>query len=185
MTEKQQISLDQAAAILGVTKRRVQQIEQEKNPPPRKPRQPYDAREFGKWLRAKWLDEVGVNSDGVAYDYQLERARLTYHQANNEELKEREARAELVSSDDVLRKWLDMTSAMRAKLLNLPGRVASTALAATTLREVEDYVREEIHRALDELGDRIAGQAAAAEEIEGTRAKRGASAAAATAADRQ
>lgn len=91
------------------------------------------------------------------YDLTAERARLAHHQANNESLKECQARGELIPAEQVQSRWAAMVMAMRAKLLALPGRLATKAMAATTLREVEDYVVDEIYLALDELAAHASG----------------------------
>lgn len=90
-----------------------------------------------------------MSEDG--YDLTAERARLSHHQANCEELKERQLTGELIPAEEVSAQWSDMILAMRAKVLALPGKVANVAMAAETLREVEEFVTEELHEALNEL----------------------------------
>jgi phage terminase Nu1 subunit (DNA packaging protein) len=90
-----------------------------------------------------------VSEDG--YDLTAERARLSHHQANCEELKERQLTGELIPAEEVKADWADMILAFRAKVLALPGKVASVAMAAESVREVEEFVEEELHGALNEL----------------------------------
>ena len=109
----------------------------------------------GKAKMWETRDALPILYDAVAeagqYDLTAERARLAHHQANNEQLKECQARGELIPAEQVQSRWAAMVMAMRAKMLALPGRLASKAMTATTIREVEDYAREEIYFALDEL----------------------------------
>ena len=94
---------------------------------------------------------AGRTSEKSSYDLVAERGRLAHHQANVEELKEKQMRGELIASEDVASMWGEMLLSMRAKILALPGKLASTAMGATSLREVEDFAREELHLALDEM----------------------------------
>lgn len=82
-----------------------------------------------------------------------QRARLTFHQANVEELREAELRGDLLNANEVKRVWAESIMSTRAKLLALPARLANKAIAATSVREIENFVRQEIHAALEELAN--------------------------------
>lgn len=120
------------------------------------------------------LREVAAGrSSADGFDLTAERARLSHHQANNEELKEKQLRGELIPASVIGDKVSEMVLAVRARMLALPGKVATKAMAAESLREVEDFVREEIYGALREFtSEDLAGSAAiiqAATEAEGER----------------
>lgn len=97
----------QAAALLGVTPRRLRQIELEDAAVARelteagKP-QGYPVEPFGRWLRARWMAEVGADKGGEVYDKQVEHARLLHHQANIAALDEEVKRKTLIPEAVVL-----------------------------------------------------------------------------------
>jgi len=84
-------------------------------------------------------------------DINEERARLVHHQANIESMKEEEKVGSLISADEVESSWTGMAMSMRAKMLGVPKKVASTALGVTDYTEMEDLVDEYVKEALDEL----------------------------------
>lgn len=163
MEEIKPLSQPQVAAIFGVGIRRFQQIEKQvggltrayaKNGRPGG----YMVREFGIWLRKQYAAEMGVTDSGEIYDDKIERARLTHHQANNEALKEAVNRRELIPASEVIEAWAEMVGSMRARLLALPGRLANRAMSFESVREAEDYAREEVYSALEQLGDAGTGK---------------------------
>lgn len=91
------------------------------------------------------------SKDGNVYDTEVERARLTHHQANNEALREAERRGELVSADMVLSAWQEKLTAMRAKLLSMPTKLTPLVISADDTISIESLIRAAIHDALDEL----------------------------------
>ena len=92
----------------------------------------------------------GYQSDSL-YDLTEQRARLTYHQAENEFLKEQENKGALVRAADVLAAWQMKIAATRAQLLSMPSKAAPMAFTATSPHEVEGIIRGIVFEALDEL----------------------------------
>jgi phage terminase Nu1 subunit (DNA packaging protein) len=146
------ITQDQVAGILGVTSRRVRQLDKEAYPPPRLPNGTYPCPEFGAWLLEKWRRGTGISEDGKAFDYNAERARLTHHQANTAALDEEVKRRTLLPADEVKTYWQSLFANSRAKLLALPSRLASVC-AGGSAAEVETQSRQIIHEALRELAE--------------------------------
>lgn len=140
-------SQTEIAEHLGLNKRTVQELLPKLGLPTRDC--PIDQ------ARLVYLDHLRAVASGHksddGYDLTKERARLSHHQANCEELKERQLIGELIPAEEVKAQWSDMILAVRAKILSLPGKVASIAMAAESLREVEEFVSEELHGALNEL----------------------------------
>lgn len=93
----------------------------------------------------------GASDEDDTPSYDSERTRLTRAQADHEELKVQTLEATLIPADTVEQTWMDMALSMRAKLLGLPTRIAPKVMAATSLRDVEEFARQEIYAALDEL----------------------------------
>jgi len=139
------ITFKQAAALRGVTVRRLQQIEKEDNPPTRLVDTSFDATKFGGWLISQ------TSAEG--FDYNEERARLTKFQADEKQLQVRVLEGDLVPSDQVVEMLETVISNARAKLLNLPVKAAQVALAATDLKEIEREIKELVYEALSELSD--------------------------------
>ena len=111
-----------------------------------------------KYIR--YLRDIAAGRiSGGDYDLLEERARLAHHQANNEALKEAINRRELIPAPDIIEAWSEMVGAMRARLLALPGRLANRVMSFDTVRDAEDYAREEVYSALQELGDAGTGKA--------------------------
>lgn len=141
---------EQMAELSGMTLRNLYKLRESPNPPPF-----IDGKlpcvESGRWLRDRFKSELGVSSDGEVYDYDAERARLTFHQANTAALEEARKRKELIPSEEVKSHWESMAANTRAKLLNLPGRLATALNEQSTVQERERVARELIHEALIEL----------------------------------
>ena len=139
------LTTSQAAELRGVSKRRLRQIHNEDNPPPRHDAESYDARKYGEWLVSQ--------SSSEGFDYNAERARLTKFQADEKELQVKVLEGDLVPSDQVVEMIETLISNARAKLLNLPIKAAQVALAAKDLKEIEREIKELVYEALSELSD--------------------------------
>lgn len=145
------LSPDQLAELIGVSKRRVFQLATEENPPPKDSAGKYPCDAAGKWIRARIIKELGVSQDGESYDLQAEKARLTFHQANISALEEEIKRKNVVPADVVKDHWESLVGNARAKLLNLPGRLASVTVGVATVQDAERQARDLINEALQEL----------------------------------
>lgn len=141
-----------ASALMGITPRRLRQIETENpdNPPPRNEQGLYAARQFGDWLRDQWRSSMGFADDGRVFDYDSERARLTHHQANTAEMEDQLKRGELIPAYQVEQAWSDMVASARTRLLALPSRVAS-ACSGKNAEDIEVLARDIITEALLQL----------------------------------
>ena len=90
----------------------------------------------------------GIEND---YDYDTEKARLTHHQANIAELEEQVKRKNLLPADVVQTHWETMVANMRARLLNLPGRLAGSVMGVSTTQDAEREAMKIIREALEEI----------------------------------
>lgn len=78
-----------------------------------------------------------------------ERARLARAQAEAQEMKNAQARGELVAAEDVTRAWSDLLRTVRSRVLAVPSRLRqSLALDAATAEGID----RELRAALAELG---------------------------------
>ena len=147
------LDVEQFAELIGVSRRRVFQMAHEANPPPVDEAGKYPCKDTGAWFRQRILGEIGVSSTGETYDLNAEKARWTYHQANISAIEEEIKRKNVIPADAVQSHWEGMVANTRAKLLNLPGRLATKVVGAATIQDAEREARDLIHEALMELSE--------------------------------
>ena len=115
--------------------------------PPVKGAEGYPCRPFGQWLKRRHLRGIGVTDQGVKYDLDSERGRLTHHQANIAGLDETDTRRNLIPAELVRRLWAAQAAAAQDRLQTLPARAA----ARCDRPEVELAARLLVAEVLDEL----------------------------------
>ncbi len=98
------------------------------------------------------LREVAAHRGGetAILDLTTERARLAKEQADGQELKNRQARGELVAAADVEREWSDVLRTVRSGMLAVTSRVRT---AAGLSQEQAIALDAELRLALTELGN--------------------------------
>tara|TARA_S200002703_G_scaffold9733_1_gene9536 strand:- start:156 stop:593 length:438 start_codon:yes stop_codon:yes gene_type:complete len=84
-------------------------------------------------------------------DYNAARARKMTADAELAELELRKAKRELVASDDVKAAWIDVLSAMKAKLTALPTICAPMCAVETEIAVIQNILEGQVNEALDEL----------------------------------
>lgn len=97
-------------------------------------------------------------SDKQHIDYQEEKARLTYHQANMAALDEEEKSGSLVKVEDVIDLWCSAIANAKTKLLALPSKITHQLLAADDHKMAVELFKEYIHEALEELASGSIGK---------------------------
>ena len=142
----------QAAALMGVTPRRMRQIDNEENPPIRDQAGQYPCKEFGEWMRSTWRQGLGFADDGSAYDYDSERARLTHHQANVAAQEDQTRQGQLIPAEVVKSTWCNLVANAKSKLLSLPHRLAVVCVDQPQER-IEAEARAIVYEALNELAE--------------------------------
>lgn len=111
----------------------------------------YDTKDCIKWFAEREISKI-VGDDGQ-YKLESERARLTHHQANKTALEEAALRGSLLNAEEVAEKWTGAVMKMRSKLLALPSKLAAKAIAATSVKAIEQEAKKEVFAALEELSD--------------------------------
>lgn len=86
-------------------------------------------------------------------DATQEKAKLDLARREMVELNMQVKRAELIPANIVQTYWEQMAGNCRARLLNLPGRLATAVTGAPTLQEAERKARELVYEALTELAE--------------------------------
>lgn len=115
----------------------------------------YDTEDVIGWMIARDVNAAigGKGGGSEKYDYEAERARLTFHQANKVELEE-----DLLKGTSILASVVEafqsrMISAFRAKCLSLPTKTAPRLAHLTDLAEIESELRTAVYDALRELSE--------------------------------
>jgi len=155
---KHLISKTMVAQMFGVTTKTISRWQaREKDPLPiaikgaRGIANQYDIAAVNDWGVRQALENPRSRCAGRAYDYQKERARLTYHQAERAELENAITRGELIPADQVEETWTNQVLRMRSRLLAIPSRVAHQVQAAESFDEMRKIIATAAHEALEEL----------------------------------
>ena len=99
----------------------------------------------------KALPAIYQASDSAADALTRERTRLAAAQAEKTELEVKEKTGQLIPAEEVAETWGEIVGAIRSKLLGLPVKLARVAIAAESLKEVEEAARDEVYIMLKEL----------------------------------
>lgn len=152
---KQQIrivNINELAARLHITPRRVQQLVSEGLP--REARGRYDLDRVLDWYIQKLERQIAGESDEEgSIGYNKERARDRAASADMKELRLAQDRRELVSIADAEKAMTDLVVSTKAKILAVPARISLNLVGAdpTTIRE---SLEKELLGALAELAKR-------------------------------
>lgn len=144
------IDQQEAAAILGVSDRRVRQIIHEEDPlPVEDGRIPCAA--FGAWLKRRHLKGVQVGDDGEVYVYEAERARLTKNQADKAALEVAELQGRLLDAGVMAQYWGEIITNVRTKFLAVPVKAAPEVFGLESKNEIQEAMERLVAEVLDEL----------------------------------
>jgi len=137
------------AKLLDLSERRVQQLGRE-GVIPKAERGRYDlvgaVRGYVRYLR----DQASRAQSGVA-DFATERARLVRAKADLAEMEAAKRRGALLPADQVEDAWREVLARLRARLLELPDRIAPLVHEETTIAGARSLIRATIAEALAEL----------------------------------
>ena len=132
------------AEHLDLVPQRIQQLQQE-TVIPRGASLDVARINYIRFLRASAMSGRGSG------DVNEERARLIHHQANLASLEEDVKQGKLIPADEIEKEWVDMSMAMRAKMIALPKKVAAVGCGINEYVEMEALVKGFVNEALDEL----------------------------------
>lgn len=105
----------------------------------------YDIRKVIQWRIARDQEKSS--------NLTMERTRLAKLQADKVEIDLRIARGEVCTIPMVMEHWQEMIMSIRAKLLAMPPKIATAAIDASSVKEIEETVMELMYEALEELKD--------------------------------
>jgi len=141
------------ARIMDVSERRVQVLARDGIIPKAKHGQ-YDliacVQSYIRHLRGV---AAGHTSQDGKLDLTEERARLAKEQADAQEMKNRQTRAELIPASDQEAALIALASSVQRRVLGVPTKVAPLVALETEAQVCESIVREHIEDALHELAD--------------------------------
>lgn len=143
-------SSDVVADYLGLTKRRVEQLEKSRGNL-RLARGIYDlqgfVRSYCDYLRA---DDRSASSK--------ERTRLLTAQAEKVELEVDEKKGELVSAEHVAREQFNLSRILRNNLQSMPDRIAALVAAESDAKAVHKLIAAEVDRSLHGVVSKLQGE---------------------------
>lgn len=116
----------------------------------------YDTEEIINWMIQREINRRVADHGGdeeKMYEYEAERARLTYHQANIASLDEQVKEGRLIPAETVESAWVDFVAAFRAKVLSIPTKAAHHFITLDDLNQIQDCLKEHLFEALAELAD--------------------------------
>ena len=150
------------AKLLLLTERRVQQLTKD-GVLPRAERGRYELAPVVQSYVGYLRDRALPGADEAASDaFHRARARRMTAEANLSEMRDAEARGELIPAADVRAVLSSMIVRVRAKLLSIPPRLAPRVVGCTSLTDAEEAIRQGVHDALDELAGTQVGSVAVA-----------------------
>jgi phage terminase Nu1 subunit (DNA packaging protein) len=143
------VTTAQISEILGVSKRRIQQLADD-GALVRLNRGHYD---LAASIQTFIDFQIEKNKPNDEIDKDVEQALWTRAKKEKTQLEVKIIKGELHRSKDVERIMSDMLGAFRARLLNLPDKVAPMLIAKTELQEIQEIVKLATFEALNELSE--------------------------------
>ena len=99
------------------------------------------------YLRSK-ARMTSNTDDGTITEH---KTRLTSAQATKAEMEVQVLSSELIRAEDIKNIWIEFVGNVKAKLLNLPSKLAHQVIGLENYAEAEELLMEEVHEALTEL----------------------------------
>ena len=92
-----------------------------------------------------------MNSDAGDLDLTKERALLTRAQRKLKQIDIKIRNGEYISAEEVGREWCNIAANVRAKLLNLPSKMAAEVAAESNRGRCQQILKKQVYEALTEL----------------------------------
>jgi phage terminase Nu1 subunit (DNA packaging protein) len=146
------LTQEQAAIVANLTTRRLRQLDETGEGPPRDRAGGYPAKAFSKWLAKRIASALGVASDGKRYDLSAERARHSKELADARALQNRHASGEFFSKKALDERLAAMFMTFRTRALGLPSK-----LAPLLAKQPANFIAAELDREMRELLQEFAG----------------------------
>lgn len=152
----------QAAAFLGISYPRLQQLLREDDPPPRLDNKTYPSDKLGEWTRRRAvLKAMGVRRDTPEQNIDLdapvmlnpiqERARKDKELADKAALENQVRRGELVEASIVGAKWKEIMLRVRSRMMRIPWASAPLLVGEEDQIKIQMTIEDQVRDALQEL----------------------------------
>lgn len=148
---KKVCSTSELAEILGLSDRRIRQLEQE-GVISKISRGKFDLPQAVQQYIA-WIKTQAAAKSEEELDLRKEKTLLTRATRQKVELELQIMRGELHRSEDVRRVMHDMLGAFRARCLSIPSKAAPRIQGQTDLAVIQDVIKKEVYEALAELSE--------------------------------
>tara|TARA_R110002012_G_scaffold259343_1_gene440653 strand:+ start:698 stop:1234 length:537 start_codon:yes stop_codon:yes gene_type:complete len=102
-------------------------------------------------LYIRYLRERAYGKNVSATDLHTEKIRIAKNTADRTEIELETLKNQMIETDSVLKIWTEFVANIRAKLLNLPAKMAHQVIGLEHYSEAEELLTNEIHEALNEL----------------------------------
>jgi hypothetical protein len=150
------VDVKKMATMMNVTPRRVQQLANESGMPRAGPGK-YDAGKCLLWyiryLQAALEKKAIPLGDGSYSGLKDERARSIRADAELKEIELAEKRGSLVLIADVKKRFIDLVSMTKARVMATPARIAPEVMGETSRVMVQAIVEKQLKEALNHLAD--------------------------------
>jgi len=143
----------QAAELIGVTVRRLNQICNDDGGPTKDSYGKYPACDFGEWMRRRHAESLGVQTNGERLDLNAERARLAKEQADKTQMENSRSRGESIPARQAAAVLEKVVMSFRSKVLSIPTKAAPLVHGCKSLADTRDKIEAALFEALNELAN--------------------------------
>lgn len=145
-------NVETVAKAMNITPRRVQQLAADGMP--KATRGEYDLGQCMAWY-IRYLQKAiekrsDPGKDDGTLEFTRERSRLAKEQADKAALDNAARRGELLEANIVERAWTELFTAIKARALSLPTKVAAELATMTDANRIRDRLHREVHEILSE-----------------------------------
>jgi phage terminase Nu1 subunit (DNA packaging protein) len=151
--EPLELTMQQAAAFVGVSYNSMTNYLNSAYPPPRQANKKFRSDDLGKWLvdRTERAMRVEITKDPNKLDANHELARKNKELADKTALENQVRRSELVEVDEIRTMWSLILMKVRTRLLSIPTAMAAMIAVETDQALVKEMLDEGVRDALNEL----------------------------------
>jgi len=108
------------------------------------------SKRYDSHLALPRIYEIGGQGEGY-YNLNVERARLSHHQANITSLKEQVETGSLIPAEEVDKNWEGMTMNWKARVLGIPANVVHELSQTNDMHEIMEILKHAINDTFLEL----------------------------------
>lgn len=153
------LTAPQAAALAGLSVARLNQLLNEDDPPPREQDYKYRTDKMGEWIARRAVKKHMGHRKNAPVDLEIpdalnpvqERARKDKELADKAALENAVRRGELVEASQIVAKWIEALTRVRARMLRIPWAAAPLLVGEDDQVKIQIVIEDQIRDALSEL----------------------------------